>query len=474
MSLPGLSTDNAPTWSANPPASPGAAMPDLSGADPSAGSGFGAAAPAPGTQPNTVVVYPSGSGSSFGGGDVSDAASSGGAPAGTGATAPSAASTPNNLPNGPNVQSAGAAAPASSAPGGTQRSVGDQLTRQLGLTGRLLLQGPAQLFDAANNLANGAANVAVSGINGVFGTDIPKFSYNVASQLADQAANNLGLPQPETPVERAIQTTGSFAVGAMLPSGIAAAAAKLSELVPVALDDAFAELQSAPPVKPAGTATELSGTGTDSGIPAAAPDATVASGKPGTNVTLNPAPAPAPATPAPTPSGILAVENLPPVSPATSGGVSATKMSSNGVSILVTNPADQALAQNVINNGDPAGTVTEALVSSVAKQDGVVELTGGKYGSNNGFDHVFQNPDGTVTIIMDSKQLPNGAASLSTDGAGETTQLSDAWVQAVLPKLDQTSPAAQAITQAIQNGTLIKGLIGVDRGSGNLLMIRVK
>ena len=131
MSLPGLSTDNAPTWSANPPASPGAAMPDLSGADPSAGSGFGAAAPAPGTQPNTVVVYPSGSGSSFGGGDVSDAASSGGAPAGTGATAPSAASTPNNLPNGPNVQSAGAAAPASSAPGGTQRSVGDQLIPSL-------------------------------------------------------------------------------------------------------------------------------------------------------------------------------------------------------------------------------------------------------------------------------------------------------------------------------------------------------
>jgi hypothetical protein len=97
-----------------------------------------------------------------------------------------------------------------------------------------------------------------------------------------------------------------------------------------------------------------------------------------------------------------------------------------------------------------------------------------RYGSNNGFDHVFQAPDGTVTVLLDSKQLPAGAATLSTEGAGGATQLSDAWVTNVLNKLDPASPAWQAVSQAQANGTLVKGVIGVERVSGNLSVVRVK
>ena len=51
--------------------------------------------------------------------------------------------------------------------------------------------------------------------------------------------------------------------------------------------------------------------------------------------------------------------------------------------------------------------------------------------------------------------------------------MSDTWVDTVLDKLDKASPAYQAVENAQQNGTLIKGVIGVDRASGNLTMVRV-
>lgn len=101
-------------------------------------------------------------------------------------------------------------------------------------------------------------------------------------------------------------------------------------------------------------------------------------------------------------------------------------------------------------------------------------MPGGKYGSNNGFDHVLQNKDGSITILMETKQLPDGAARLNPSAAGGAMQMSDAWVMGVLDKLDRTSPAFKVITAARDNGTLFKGIIGVDRATGNLNMVRVK
>jgi filamentous hemagglutinin len=112
-------------------------------------------------------------------------------------------------------------------------------------------------------------------------------------------------------------------------------------------------------------------------------------------------------------------------------------------------------------------------VESVAQRQGLSSLSGGKYGSNNGFDHVFQNADRTVTILMDSKQISNGTISLS-NGAGGAQQLSDVWIDNVLGNLDPSSPAAKAIKLAQDNGTLIKGVAGIDRNTGALTLVRVK
>ena len=62
--------------------------------------------------------------------------------------------------------------------------------------------------------------------------------------------------------------------------------------------------------------------------------------------------------------------------------------------------------------------MTEQLFDSLAKQNGFKVLSGGKYGGNNGFDHVWQAADGSVVLIVESKQIRNGTVQLNPNGAG--------------------------------------------------------
>jgi len=171
-------------------------------------------------------------------------------------------------------------------------------------------------------------------------------------------------------------------------------------------------------------------------------------------------------------TGLSAVADLNGVSSTLSGNLSKAKLQSNSFSITDLSATEQRWTQEVLANGDPAGKITEELVNSVAERQGLTVLTGGKYGSNNGFDHVLQSADGTVTILLDSKQMAKGAAKVST-GAGKEMQLTDAWVKNVMTKLDQTSPAYLAIEAARNNGTLVKGVAGVDRTTGALTVLKV-
>lgn len=70
-------------------------------------------------------------------------------------------------------------------------------------------------------------------------------------------------------------------------------------------------------------------------------------------------------------------------------------------------------------NGDLTGQLTERLVDSVAVDQGLTVLNGGKYGSNNGFDHVLQATDESVIIVVDAKQMNSGSFSLSSNSTGE-------------------------------------------------------
>ncbi len=90
------------------------------------------------------------------------------------------------------------------------------------------------------------------------------------------------------------------------------------------------------------------------------------------------------------------------------------------------------------------------------------------------FDLVLQGKDGSVTIVLDGKQLAeSGAVKLSTSGAGGTNQLSLEWVNNVVRKLGENSPAAQAILRARDNNSLMMAVGGVNRTTGELLVFPV-
>lgn len=167
-----------------------------------------------------------------------------------------------------------------------------------------------------------------------------------------------------------------------------------------------------------------------------------------------------------------AVSRTPPAEATSGGYVNSSKVCQSGCNVQDLNSAQQSTLQSILQNGDPRGTQTEALVDSVSQSAGYNILSGGKYGSNNGFDHVLQGIDGSVTIVVDSKQINGGSVRL---GATETgTQLSSSWINATLDNLPSNSPARIAITTARNNGQLFTAVAGVNKVTGNLVIVPVK
>jgi len=176
--------------------------------------------------------------------------------------------------------------------------------------------------------------------------------------------------------------------------------------------------------------------------------------------------------PEPIKSGVPAIDELSALEPTAGGYVSATKLNAGGYAITDLTATERALAQQVASGVDRSGTLTEELVESVSQRQGLQPLDGGKYGSNNGFDHVYMSADGESVILLDSKQI-NGGISLSRD-ANDIVQMSDKWVEKVLGSLDKESAAFKAVDKALKNGTLTKGVAGVDRESGQLIIAKLK
>lgn len=102
---------------------------------------------------------------------------------------------------------------------GRDRSAFENLSRQVGLTGRYALEGAGQVADVATEAL--AAPMRALGI--------PTKS---TSQLATSAADWVGLPRPETSQERIVGDATRFGFGAAVPAGLA------SKLLPAATSSA--------------------------------------------------------------------------------------------------------------------------------------------------------------------------------------------------------------------------------------------
>ncbi|OOF66089.1 hypothetical protein, partial [Rodentibacter caecimuris] len=157
------------------------------------------------------------------------------------------------------------------------------------------------------------------------------------------------------------------------------------------------------------------------------------------------------------------------------GFINATKVCSASCEIKATSKIEQKLIDDIIKNGDIKGNKTEALIHDLAKRSGYKPLKGGKYGSNNGFDHVLLGKDGSV-VIIDSKQIKNnGAIQVSSKAAKNTNQLSKEWIDVVKEKLSKNDPVRIAIEQAENAGKPIKTIIaGVDKTNNRVLLLPVK
>ncbi len=125
------------------------------------------------------------------------------------------------------------------------------------------------------------------------------------------------------------------------------------------------------------------------------------------------------------------------VAEATSNGfINAQKVRDLAYVLKPTNELEKKLLDDIVSSGDLTGSKTEQLFNSLAERSGYKVQDGGKYRANNGFDHVWQAKDGSI-VIVDSKQLRNGALQVSTKGAGGTNQLSKGWIEAVVRKLPE-------------------------------------
>ena len=161
-----------------------------------------------------------------------------------------------------------------------------------------------------------------------------------------------------------------------------------------------------------------------------------------------------------------------------SGYINSTKICDSACILKPTSNTERALIDDIVKNGDPLGSKTEGLIADLAKRSGYTPLKGGKYGTNNGFDHVLLGKDGTV-VIIDSKQIKNGAVKVNTNGASlngeKTIQLSENWIKAVYEKLPDGDPVKNAINNALDTKKTIKAIIaGVDKSDTSIKLIPVE
>ncbi|WP_195714694.1 hypothetical protein [Neisseria brasiliensis] len=156
------------------------------------------------------------------------------------------------------------------------------------------------------------------------------------------------------------------------------------------------------------------------------------------------------------------------------GYVNKTKIKVGQTELKVTSATDKQLLKTIREGRDTTGKATEKLFDSLAEQNGFKVLSGGKYGGNKGFDHVWQAADGSVVVLVESKQIRNGTVQLNPNGAGGYTQMSEAWVNQVLNELPKNNSTIQIIRDAEKNGKLKTAVAGVDRQTGKAVILPVE
>jgi hypothetical protein len=137
-----------------------------------------------------------------------------------------------------------------------ERTTGEEVSRQLGLTARAGITGAAGLPLMAGDALNTLINMITGGVNKLAGTQIPILQ--MPSQVLQKGMTEVGIPQPETKGEKVIQDVASAVAGVGAPAALvqrAFQAGKTAVSQPSALEKFFVEglpLQTAGAVGGAG------------------------------------------------------------------------------------------------------------------------------------------------------------------------------------------------------------------------------
>lgn len=154
-----------------------------------------------------------------------------------------------------------------------------------------------------------------------------------------------------------------------------------------------------------------------------------------------------------------------------------------------TDPDALRLIERIKAGEDSGGHLTEQLMNIVLKD---YPSHHGKYAGNKGFDGVFDmglDSDGFLAII-DAKQMRDLSVRMARHGAGDTFQLSENWITAVVNNLKNEIPRVEKlddgptlvkeirltlakIDQARTTGKLKTGVFTVDKKTGDIYLVPV-
>lgn len=147
--------------------------------------------------------------------------------------------------------------------------------------------------------------------------------------------------------------------------------------------------------------------------------------------------------------------------------------------------ADQKILNDKLLNWDQLskqekGAFTEQFTQRILSQDPRLKEIDGKYGSNNGADHLYltQNSDGTLTTVLatlDSKQLTSSGGLQLGKGAGGNTQFSLPWFKAIAVHLGNAGKhdAKNAIEQHISATSMRLAVSYIDPATKKLFILPV-
>ena len=166
----------------------------------------------------------------------------------------------------------------------------------------------------------------------------------------------------------------------------------------------------------------------------------------------------------------------------TTGSKIGAKFMTENASIIKLKDAKKYATEidDIIKNGDLNGIKTEALFDKILKENSQYIVLDGKYGSNNGIDHLFIDQNTGTVWIVDSKQiasakiLEDGSTKVIENAAKKFRQLSPKWIKQMADTLPEGSIEKKILEDAIKKQNVKTGIVGVNKKTGEILFLPVE